>query len=245
MTVADLTAFAADLKAITPPSGQPTSAVTTTFQTLQSDASAVLASGTFTSAQQTQIVNDVGAVLTSEGATAAQASKASTDLQTIVTASGLNSTDVAQIDSDLKAVQTDLARTQLDDDLDLDGNLGFDHDLELDRDPATGPDEPGRWVPPEPGDGSRFVRSSGDWGWRPAEHGICQPDDRGRRWPYRHVTRWRTGALHNARTAIDRWLVVNEQLNDLLRHASARRATPDKTDSATWTPEEWAGWHYL
>jgi hypothetical protein len=108
VTVAELTAYAADLKAISPPTGQPSSAVTTAFQTLQSDQSAVLASGTFTNAQQTQIVNDVAAVLTSEGATAAQASKASTDLQTIITASGLASSDVAQIDSDLKAVQTDL-----------------------------------------------------------------------------------------------------------------------------------------
>jgi len=108
VTVADLTAFRSDLSAINPPSGQPSTAVITALKTLQSDQSAILASGTFTSAQQTQIVNDLGAVLTSEGATAAQASKASTDLQTIITASGLTSANVAQIDSDLKAIQTDL-----------------------------------------------------------------------------------------------------------------------------------------
>ena len=78
------------------------------MQTLQSDEAGVLASGTFTTAQQSQIVSDVAAILTSEGATAAQASKASTDLQTIITASGVTSSDVATIDSDLKAIQADL-----------------------------------------------------------------------------------------------------------------------------------------
>ncbi len=108
VTVAELTAYAADLKAISPPSGQPSSTLTTAIQTLQSDESTILASGTFTSAQQTQIVNDLATVLTSEGATTAQASKASADLQTIITASGLTSSDVGQLDSDLKAVQTDV-----------------------------------------------------------------------------------------------------------------------------------------
>jgi len=111
VTVGELTGYAADLQAISPASGQPSSVLTTAFQTLESDQSAILASGTFTAAQQAQIVNDVAAILTNEGATAAQASKASTDLQTIITASGLNSTNVAQIDSDLMAVQADLSKT--------------------------------------------------------------------------------------------------------------------------------------
>ena len=107
VTVAELTAFHADLQAVSQPSGQPSSATKTALQTLQSDESAILASGTFTSAQQTQIVNDFAAVLTSEGATQAQATQASTDLQKIITSSGITSTNVSQIDSDFTAIQTD------------------------------------------------------------------------------------------------------------------------------------------
>ncbi len=107
VTVGELTAFRADLQAVSQPSGQPSSATKTAFQTLQSDESAILASGTFTSAQQTQIVNDFAAVLTSEGATQAQTTQASTDLQKIITSSGITSTNVSQIDSDVTAIQTD------------------------------------------------------------------------------------------------------------------------------------------
>jgi hypothetical protein len=107
VTVSERTAFRADLQAVSQPSGQPSSATKTALQTLQSDEFAILASGTFTSAHQTQIVNDFAAVLTSEGATQAQATQASTDLQKMITSSGITSTDVSQIDSDLTAIQTD------------------------------------------------------------------------------------------------------------------------------------------
>jgi trimeric autotransporter adhesin len=108
VTVAELTAFRADLQAVAKPSGQPSSAVETALQTLHGDESAVLTSGTFTSAQQAQLVSDVAAVLTAEGATQAQANQASTDLQAIITSSGITSADIAQIATDVKAIQADL-----------------------------------------------------------------------------------------------------------------------------------------
>jgi hypothetical protein len=107
VTVGQLTAFRAEVQAISPPSGPATTAPESAFQTLSSDASALLSSGTFTSAQQAQIVNDFAAVLTSAGATPAQATQAATDLQAIITASGITASDISQIQGDVKAVNND------------------------------------------------------------------------------------------------------------------------------------------
>src|SRR5205823_5637429 len=93
VTVGQLTAFRADIQAISPPSDPSAQDPKTAIQTLRSDGSALLSSGTFTAAQQAQIANDFAAVLTSEGATQAQAARASADLRTIIAASGITSSD--------------------------------------------------------------------------------------------------------------------------------------------------------
>jgi hypothetical protein len=108
VTVGELTAFGADLQAINPTPGQTTKGFATAWQTLQSDGSAVLSSGTFTAAQQAQIVNDFAGLLTSIGATQAQAAQASADLKTIITASGITASDIARIQGDSQAIQAQL-----------------------------------------------------------------------------------------------------------------------------------------
>ena len=111
VTVAELSGFRSDLQAVGKSTGQPTSDVKTATQTLQSDEATILNSGTFTSDQQTQLVNDYAVVLTAQVATQDQATKASTDLQAIITSSGITSADIATLAADRKAIQTDLGTT--------------------------------------------------------------------------------------------------------------------------------------